>query len=47
MTNLARATNKVNIKPLTLIRINPEVGVKAEVRASYKNGKFKVYHLMV
>ena len=42
MTNLARAANKVNIKPLTLIRINPEVGVKAEVRASYKNGKFGV-----
>jgi len=42
MTNLARAANKVNIKPLTLIRINPEVGVKAEVRASYRNGKFGV-----
>jgi diaminopimelate decarboxylase len=33
MTNLARAANKVNIKPLTLIRINPEVGVKADIRA--------------
>jgi diaminopimelate decarboxylase len=42
MTNLARAANKLNIKPFTLIRINPEVGVKAEVRASYKNGKFGV-----
>jgi diaminopimelate decarboxylase len=42
MTNLARAANKVNVKPLTLIRINPEVGVKAEVRASYRNGKFGV-----
>jgi len=42
MTNLARAANKVNIKPLTLIRINPEVGVKAEIRASYRNGKFGV-----
>jgi diaminopimelate decarboxylase len=42
MTNLARAANKVNVRPLTLIRINPEVGVKAEVRASYRNGKFGV-----
>jgi diaminopimelate decarboxylase len=42
MTNLARAANKLNVKPLTLIRINPEVGVKAEVRASYRNGKFGV-----
>ncbi|HEY9388091.1 MAG TPA: hypothetical protein VIP70_13700 [Nitrososphaeraceae archaeon] len=42
MTNLAKAANKVNIKPLTLIRINPEVGVKAEIRASYRNGKFGV-----
>ena len=42
MTNLARAANKVNVKPITLIRINPEVGVKAEVRASYRNGKFGV-----
>src|SRR5690606_30786148 len=25
-----------------MVRINPEVGVKAEVRASYKNGKFGV-----
>ena len=29
-------------KPLTMIRINPEVGVKAEIRASYRNGKFGV-----
>src|ERR687896_1315305 len=42
ITNLAKAANKVNVKPLTLIRINPEVGVKAEVRASYRNGKFGV-----
>ena len=42
MTNLARAAAKLGIKPLTMIRINPEVGVKAEIRASYKNGKFGV-----
>ena len=42
MTNLARAAYKLNVKPLTLIRINPEVGVKAEIRASYRNGKFGV-----
>jgi diaminopimelate decarboxylase len=42
MTNLIKAAEKTNIKPQTLIRINPEVGVKAEIRASYKNGKFGV-----
>ena len=39
---MAKAANKMNIKPLTMIRVNPEVGVKAEVRASYRNGKFGV-----
>src|ERR671912_18240 len=33
---------KCNIEPQTLIRINPEVNVQAEIRASYKNGKFGV-----
>jgi diaminopimelate decarboxylase len=42
MVNLARAAAKVGLKPLTMIRVNPEVGVKAEVRASYRNGKFGV-----
>jgi diaminopimelate decarboxylase len=42
MTNLARAASKVGSKPQTMIRVNPEVGVKAEVRASYRNGKFGV-----
>jgi diaminopimelate decarboxylase len=42
MTNLAKAANKVGTRPLTMIRVNPEVGVKAEVRASYRNGKFGV-----
>lgn len=42
MTNLAKAACKLRVKPLTMIRINPEVGVKAEIRASYKNGKFGV-----
>jgi diaminopimelate decarboxylase len=42
MTNLVKAAEKTNVKPQTLIRINPEVGVKAEIRASYKNGKFGV-----
>ena len=42
MTNLARAASKVGAKPQTMIRVNPEVGVKAEVRASYRNGKFGV-----
>lgn len=43
LTNLAKAASKVaGSKPLTMIRVNPEVGVKAEVRASYRNGKFGV-----
>ena len=43
MTNLAKAASKVGgTRPLTMIRVNPEVGVKAEVRASYRNGKFGV-----
>ena len=42
MTNLAKAASKVGVKPLTMIRVNPEVGVKAEIRASYRNGKFGV-----
>jgi diaminopimelate decarboxylase len=44
MTNLAKAAMKVGrgVMPLTMIRVNPEVGVKAEVRASYRNSKFGV-----
>lgn len=42
MTNLAKAAQKVNVKPLAMVRVNPEVGVKAEIRASYRNGKFGV-----
>jgi diaminopimelate decarboxylase len=40
--NLSKAANVVNIRPKIMVRINPEVGVKAEVRATYKNGKFGV-----
>jgi diaminopimelate decarboxylase len=42
MTNLAKAADRVGIKLPTIIRVNPEVGVKAGVRASYRNGKFGV-----
>lgn len=42
LVNLTEAARALNIKPLTMIRINPEVGVKAEVRASYRHGKFGV-----
>ncbi len=42
MTNLAKAAQRLAVKPLTMIRVNPEVGVKAEIRASYRNGKFGV-----
>jgi diaminopimelate decarboxylase len=40
--NLSKAADIVNVRPKIMVRINPEVGVKAEVRASYKNGKFGV-----
>src|SRR6476469_1854716 len=40
--NLSKAANVVNIRPKIMVRINPEVSVKAEVRATYKNGKFGV-----
>ncbi len=43
MTNLSKAASKVGLgAPLTMIRVNPEVSVKAEVRASYRNSKFGV-----
>ncbi|AIC16608.1 diaminopimelate decarboxylase LysA [Nitrososphaera viennensis EN76] len=42
MMNLALAAGKVGVRPLTMIRVNPEVATDAKVRASYKNGKFGV-----
>ncbi|MEM2210402.1 MAG: hypothetical protein QW372_07295 [Nitrososphaerales archaeon] len=42
LLNLIDASNALNIQPKVLIRVNPEVGVKAEVRASYRYGKFGV-----
>lgn len=42
LENLIEAANGLNVQANTMIRINPEVGVKAEVRASYRNGKFGV-----
>ncbi len=42
LVNLEEAARRLNIRPSTMIRINPEVGVKAEVRASYRHGKFGV-----
>jgi diaminopimelate decarboxylase len=43
MTNLSKAASKIGgAAPLAMIRVNPEVGVKAEVRASYRNSKFGV-----
>lgn len=42
LMNLIRASEGLNVKPKVLIRVNPEVGVKAEVRASYRQGKFGV-----
>ncbi len=42
LVNLIRSSKSLRITTSVLIRINPEVGVKAGVRASYKNGKFGV-----
>lgn len=42
MMNLAYAAGKAGVRPLAMVRINPEVATDAKVRASYKNGKFGV-----
>lgn len=42
MMNLAYAAGKAGVRPLAMIRINPEVATDAKVRASYRNGKFGV-----
>lgn len=42
LENLAAAVNKLTVDVNVLIRINPEVAVKAVVRASQRNGKFGV-----
>ena len=44
MTNLAKAASKVAVKLPTIIRVNPEVGVKAGVRIETVNLEF---HSMV
>ena len=40
--NLESAATQCLKKPKVLVRVNPEVNVKAEIRASYKHGKFGV-----
>lgn len=42
LSNLIRAAENMRTIPQVLLRINPEVGVKADIRASYRNGKFGV-----
>jgi diaminopimelate decarboxylase len=42
MMNLAYAAGKAGVRPLAMVRINPEVATDAKVRASYRNGKFGV-----
>lgn len=42
LINLSQAASIIDVVPKVMVRMNPEVGVKAEVRASYKNGKFGV-----
>ncbi len=40
--NLEGAAADCGVKPKVMVRVNPEVSVKAEVRASYRHGKFGV-----
>ncbi len=42
LLNLIDAAKRTKTTPHVLIRVNPEVGVKAEVKASYRHGKFGV-----
>ncbi|MEM0365288.1 MAG: hypothetical protein QW450_00600 [Candidatus Nitrosocaldus sp.] len=42
LLNLINAANRLGVRPKTMIRINPEIAVKAEVKASYRHGKFGV-----
>ncbi|MFQ6134900.1 MAG: diaminopimelate decarboxylase family protein [Nitrososphaerales archaeon] len=42
LENLVTAANKTGIEVNVMIRINPEVAVKAVVRAAYRNSKFGV-----
>jgi len=42
LLNLIDAASKKEIMPKVMIRVNPEVSVKAEVRASYRYSKFGV-----
>lgn len=42
LLNLIEASKDANVSPSTIIRINPEVGVKASIKASYRDGKFGV-----
>ncbi|MEM4418844.1 MAG: hypothetical protein QXU66_04595 [Candidatus Nitrosocaldus sp.] len=42
LLNLMSAAKRLGVKPKTMIRINPEIAVKAEVKASYRHGKFGV-----
>ncbi len=42
LLNLMSAASRVGVKPRAMIRINPEIAVKAEVKASYRHGKFGV-----
>ncbi|RMF32043.1 MAG: hypothetical protein D6752_00960, partial [Candidatus Nitrosothermus koennekii] len=42
LLNLRDAAKALDLDVNTIIRINPEVGVKASIRASYRDGKFGV-----
>jgi diaminopimelate decarboxylase len=46
MTNLAKAAQKVGVKVPTMIRVNPEVGVKAGVRASYRMANLESHSMV-
>jgi len=42
LNNLINASEFLGLAPSVMIRVNPEVGVRAEVKASYRQGKFGV-----
>jgi diaminopimelate decarboxylase len=42
LQNLIDVSEALNVRPSVLVRVNPEVSVKAEVRASMRHGKFGV-----
>ena len=42
LINLITAAKKINVSPSVIIRINPQISVKAQIQAVHVNGKFGV-----